>query len=67
MLMYRGEVERAGWAPLTKVNYILSILQIYWKYTSNVYLKHTSTILEAYFKYTSGTLQVHFNLINYRR
>ena len=46
-----------GWAPLTKVKYALSILQIYWKYTSKVYLKHNSSILEAYFKYTSSILQ----------
>ena len=39
------------------MKYILSILQIYWKYTSKVYLKHTSSILEAYFKYTSSILQ----------
>ena len=53
--------------PLTKVKYTLSILQIYWKYTSKVYLKHTSSILEAYFKYTSSILQVYFNLINYKQ
>ena len=38
---------------LTKVNYTLSILQIYWKYTSEVYLQHTSSILEV----TSSILQ----------
>ena len=38
---------------LTKVNYTLSILQIYWNYTSKVYLKHTSSILEV----TSSILQ----------
>ena len=31
---------------LTKVKYTLSILQIYWKYTSKVYLKYTSSILQ---------------------
>ena len=31
----------------------LSIVQIYWKYTSKVYLKYTASILKAYFKYTS--------------
>ena len=39
-------------ATLTKVKYTLSILQIYWKYTSKVYLKYTSSILKAYFIYT---------------
>ena len=43
--------------PLTKANDTLIILQIYWKYTSKVYLKYTSSILEAYFKYTSSILQ----------
>ena len=38
--------------PLTKANDTLIILQIYWKYTSKVYLKYTSSIIEAYFKYT---------------
>ena len=42
---------------LTKVKYTLSILQIYWKYTSKLCLKYTSSILEAYFKYTSSILQ----------
>ena len=36
------------------------MLQIYWKYTSKVYLKYTSSILEANFKYTSSILQVYF-------
>ena len=40
---------------LTKVKYALSILQIYWKYTSKVYLKYTSSIPETHFKYTSNT------------
>ena len=35
----------------------LSIVQIYWKYTSKVYLKYTASILKAYFKYTSSILQ----------
>ena len=42
----------------------LSIRQIYWKYTSKVYLNYTSSILEVtwsilqlYFKYTSNILQ----------
>ena len=47
---------------LTKVKYTLSILQIYWKYTSKVYLKYTSSILRAYFKYISSILEVYFNL-----
>ena len=58
----------------TKVKHTLSILQIYWKYTSKVYFKYTSSIVEAYFKYassyfeyTSSVLQVYFNLLNYRR
>ena len=38
---------------LTIVKYTSDILQIYWKYTSKVYLKYTSSILKAYFKYTS--------------
>ena len=42
---------------LTKVKYTLSILQIYWKYTSKVYFKYMSSILKAYFKYTSSILQ----------
>ena len=42
---------------LTKVEYTLSIIQIYWKYSCKVYLKYTSNILEAYFKYTSSILQ----------
>ena len=42
------------------LKYTLSVLQIYWKYTSKVYLKHTSSIFESYFKYTSSTLQVYF-------
>ena len=34
---------------------------MYWKYTSKVYLKHTSSILlKAYFKYTPSVLQVYF-------
>ena len=46
--------------PLTKVKCTLkSMFQIYWKYTSKVYLKYTSSILEAYFKYTSSILQVY--------
>ena len=44
-------------SSLTKVKYTLSILQIYWKYTSKAYLKYTSSILKAYFKYTSSILQ----------
>ena len=50
-------------ASLTKVKYTLSILQIYWKYTSKVYLNYTSSILEVtwsvlqeYVKYTSNIL-----------
>ena len=43
------------------MKYTSSISQIYWKYTSKVYLKHTSSILEANFqicfKYTSSILQ----------
>ena len=42
---------------LSKVKYTLSILQIYWKYTSKVYLKYTSSKLEVYFKYTSSYLK----------
>ena len=34
-------------ASVTKLKYTLSILQIYWKYTSKVYLNGTSTILEV--------------------
>ena len=41
---------------LTKVKYTLIILQMYWKYTSKVYLKYTSSILKAYFKYTSSII-----------
>ena len=33
---------------------------MYWKYTSKIYLKYTSSILEVYFKYTSSILQVYF-------
>ena len=43
---------------LTKVKYY--ILETYWKYTSKVYLKHTSSILETYFKYTSSILEIYF-------
>ena len=32
---------------LSKVKYTLSILQIYWKYTSKVYLKYTLNILQV--------------------
>ena len=39
------------------MKYTLSIFQIYWKYSSKVYLKYTSSILEAKFKYTSSILQ----------
>ena len=39
---------------LTKVKYTLTILQIYWKYTSKIHLKYISSILEAY---TSNILQ----------
>ena len=42
---------------LTKAKYTLSILQIYWKYTSKEYLKHTSNILQVYLKYTSSIFQ----------
>ena len=41
----------------TKVKYTLSILQIYWKYTSKVYLNYTSSILDVYFKYSSSCLK----------
>ena len=41
----------------TKVKYTLSIRQIYWKYTSKLYLNYTSSILQLYFKYTSNVLQ----------
>ena len=43
-----------------KVKYTLSICQILWKYTSKVYLKHTSSVLEVYFKYTSSIVEVYF-------
>ena len=42
---------------LTKVKYTLSKLQIYWKYTSKVYLKYTSSTLEACLKHISSILQ----------
>ena len=45
---------------LTKVEYTLSILQIYWNYTFKVYLKYISSILEAYFKYISSKLELYF-------
>ena len=45
---------------LTKVKYTLSILRIYWKYTSKLYLKYTSSILNAYFEYTLSIRQVYF-------
>ena len=45
---------------LTKVKHTLSILQIYWKYASKVYLKYTSSILEAYYKYSSSIIKVYF-------
>ena len=38
----------------TKVAYILSIFQTYWKYISKVYLEYISSIVEACFKYTSS-------------
>ena len=47
-------------STLTKVKYTLSVLKIYWKYTSKVYLKCISGILEAYFKYASSILEVYF-------
>ena len=42
--------------PLLKWSILLSILQIYWRYTSKVYLKYTPRIFQAY-----------FNLLSYRR
>ena len=44
-----SEYERA----LTRVKYPLNILQTYWKYTSKVYLKYTS----SYLQYTPNILQ----------
>ena len=35
-------------STFTKVKCTLSVLQIYWKYTSKVYLKYTSSILKAH-------------------
>ena len=64
-----------GEGPHTKVKYILSILQIYWKYTSKVYLKHTPLIIQPdqlqKKKYTSSlcyfnksTFEAHFVKLN---
>ena len=47
-------------ATLSKVKYTLSILQIYWKYTSKVYLKY---ILQVYLKHTSNILQITWSLL----
>ena len=47
---------------LTKKKYTVSMLQIYHKYASKVYLKYASSILEACFKYASSILQVCFVL-----
>ena len=43
-------------SALTKVEFILSILQISWKYTS-----------KAYLKYNSSMVQVYFDILNYKR
>ena len=48
---------------LTKVKYTLSILQIYWKYTSKKHLKYNSSILEACFKYASSYLKYTSSLL----
>ena len=51
----------------TKMEYTLSILQIYCKYTSKVSLKYTLSALEVHLKFTSSILQVYFNLLNWRK
>ena len=55
-----SEYERA----LTRVKYPLNILQTYWKYTSKVYLKYTSTCWiteeEVYYKW----FEAHFVKLN---